>query len=628
MDANWIILRGVTRRHLFSRRRTSLYTIAGYISRRLVATVIFMIDNADFVAPETLLSSARQLLHDFAAISGRKGIVTAAYVVLGAMLESVSISLIVPLLGVIFGTGAAPGWLGRAGSALFELFGTATPFSRLLLLLGIFGTLMILRAAVISVRDIASVELQIGFIETQRLRIAERLAAARWDYISQLRHSRIAHLMSGDIQRLGLGVQLLLQVGAAIVMLVAQCIVAFFLSPALAAVIVALLAVGTIAFSPMMRRARNLGSYMTEANLSLLDSTTQFLGGLKLAISQNLEKSFVAEARQTLNQIARRQINYSKQHVYAKAALTSLSALVSAGLVLAGFGWLHVAPSVLIALLLIVTRMIGPVGEIQRGAQQFANVLATYEKVRDLGNELMVVKREKCIETAAPIPHGPIIFENVSFRHSDRGEGCKGVRNLNLTIAPGEFLGITGASGAGKTSFADLLVGLYPPQTGRIVVGATTLKGSTLTAWRNALSYVSQDPFLFHDTIRHNLSWANVQACEDDMWQALSVTGADELIRSMESGLDTVVGERGMLVSGGERQRIALARALLRRPKLMVLDEATGAIDSDGERSLLQRLRALPYPLIIVLIAHRTENLAICDRILRFDAYGGIGAEA
>ena len=103
------------------------------------------------------------------------------------------------------------------------------------------------------------------------------------------------------------------------------------------------------------------------------------------------------------------------------------------------------------------------------------------------------------------------------------------------------------------------------------------------------------------------------------MWNALGMVGADELVRRMERGIETVVGERGTLVSGGERQRIALARAILRRPRLLVLDEATSAIDVAGEREILKRLRALSPRPTIVIIAHRTESLAHCDRILRFD---------
>ena len=132
---------------------------------------------------------------------------------------------------------------------------------------------------------------------------------------------------------------------------------------------------------------------------------------------------------------------------------------------------------------------------------------------------------------------------------------------LSLAIEPGTFVGVTGPTGAGKTTFADLLVGLIEPQSGAVSVGGTWLRGAAAVSWRDHISYVAQDPYLFRDTIRRNLLWARPQASEDDLWDALTIAGADALVRRMEAGLDTVLGERGGLISGGERQRLCLARA-------------------------------------------------------------------
>jgi ATP-binding cassette subfamily C protein len=141
-----------------------------------------------------------------------------------------------------------------------------------------------------------------------------------------------------------------------------------------------------------------------------------------------------------------------------------------------------------------------------------------------------------------------------------------------------------------------------------------------LAGWREGVSYVSQDPFLFHDTVRRNLAWANPRASEAEMWSALALADAETLVRRMDKGLDSLVGERGALVSGGERQRIALARAVLRRPRLLVLDEATNAIDIPTEQVLLERLAALSPAPTIVMIAHRPESLAQCSVVIRLDA--------
>jgi ATP-binding cassette subfamily C protein len=575
-----------------------------------------------------IATALRHFLFDFAAYAGRKGIVAAVFVALGAVLEGLGLILLVPLLGIVIGSGLPSGRLASTVAAVFDLFAVKRPFGQLALLMAIFGALMIVRAVVLYIRDVTVAELQTGFAEGQRLRIAESLATAQWDQMARLRHARITQLMSGDIQSIGAAAFIMLRCIVAAAMLIMQCLLVFLLAPVLAGLALGILAVGAFMFVPIVRRARVLGAILIDSNLSLLNSTTQFLGGLKLAISQNLQSSFVAEFRQSLQALTGRQIEFTRQQTNRRLALSTLSAFAGGLLILVGFGVFEVAPAKLITLLLIIARMSGPAEQIQQGLQQLAQTLPVYGKVKALERELAAVPHAQSgLVNSPPIAEGPIVFENVSY-HYAAGDGedgtARGVRNLSLTINPGECVGIAGPSGAGKTTFADLLVGLFPPEVGRISAAGATLEGATLVAWRNRISYISQDPYLFHDTVRRNLTWANAQGAdpvkEGDLWDALELVDADVLVRRMELGLETVVGERGTLVSGGERQRIALARAILRKPRMLVLDEATNAIDVAGERNIFERLRALKLRPTIVIIAHRAESLALCDRVFRLEA--------
>lgn len=586
-----------------------------------------MVGDGELCEPAAL--SAGAFLRDLISTTGRKGKFAFVCVLGGAILEGVGFSLFFPLLALIFKSGFAEGWLGAAASRAFTTVGADTPAAKLATLLGTFGLLMAARALVFAARDIAIFDTQLAFIEAQRLRIATNLVSARWDCISRLHNSRITSLMSGEIQRLGIGIELLLRGCSAAAILFAQISLAFVLSPPLAVIIVLVLIAGTVALHPLLTQARVLGGHVTDANQALVGSTMQFLSGLKLALSQNLEVYFFKETRETLHRLGARQSQFIRRQVRSQGALAALSALTGAGLLFAGFVWLHISPPVLITLLLIVTRMIAPTGQIYKGAQQLAQVLAIYDRVGALNHELVAAARDRVAKLPAfPCPDGEIVFENVWFQHPGSGaermpdHSYKGRLNFNLAIAPGEFLGITGPSGVGKTTFADLLVGLHVPQTGCITVGGRKLEGAALAAWRDTLSYVSQDQFVFHDTVRRNLAWVGPDVDEQALWEALALTGADEVVRRMDNGLDTVLGERGALISGGERQRIALARALLRRPRLLILDEATAAIDADGEFAIFSRIRAMRQRPTVITIAHRTENLSVCDRVLRFETIG------
>jgi ATP-binding cassette subfamily C protein len=569
-------------------------------------------------AVESTLIPLRQLLRDFSEFAGAKGLQALLFVFLGAIVEGVSLVLLVPFFSVIIDSQYPGGIVQSISAWLFTLVSAESRIAKLGLLVALFAALMIARLVVITVRDVTIAQLKIGFVQQIRSRITHRLAAAKWDVVSRLRHSRISHLMSVDIEQLETATDIVLRDGVAVIMLVSQVMLAFLLAPLLTALGLSVVIVGAAMLLPMVRRARRFGRFVTNTNLSLIDDATQFLGAIKLAISQNLQKSFTREFEATLSELGAQQIRYIREQTITGLTVSTLSGLVGATAMLVGMAVFDISASVLITLLLIVSRMNAPVIQLQLDAQHFARALPAYETIRELELDLMAAEAPPATGSGPPmlLPNGPIVFNQVSFLHGAAESMPSGVGNLDVIIEPGSVVGVTGPSGAGKTTFADLLVGLYAPQSGEIRISGIELRGSAVTAWRNCVSYVSQDPFLFHDTIRRNLLWVNPEASDTALWDVLRMAGAEDLVRDAAQGLDTVVGERGSLVSGGERQRLCLARAMLRRPRLLVLDEATSAIDLDGEYELLkQLLRSTPRP-TIVMIAHRPESLRHCDRVL------------
>jgi ATP-binding cassette subfamily C protein len=183
-------------------------------------------------------------------------------------------------------------------------------------------------------------------------------------------------------------------------------------------------------------------------------------------------------------------------------------------------------------------------------------------------------------------------------------------------LSTGEWLGLSGASGAGKTTVADLVSGLFSPDQGQVTVDGERLEGPLLERWRCGLAYVGQTDMVFNDSVRGNLLAEGARADDEALWAALETVGLGPRFRRVTEGLDTPIGDRGSSLSGGERQRLVLARSLLRRSSLLILDEATNALDPASEMEVLARLRGLTPRPAALLIAHRRAPLELCDRVL------------
>ena len=573
-------------------------------------------------------NEARRFIRDFAGFAGTTGIWGAALGITAAAFEGVGLVLLVPLLSLVTAADTTSGWIYKTVAHGLDLAGAQSRTARLSLLLAIFAALIVVRAVAAARRDVTMAQLQMGFVERVRGRVAQKLAAAPWPAVSRLQHARVTHLMSGDVQRIGAAANFMVQFLAALVLTAVQIAIALVLAPGLTAIAVGLIALGAGANFVMLGRAHNLGAQLSRTGIALMHETTQFLGGLKLAAGQNRQADFVAEFEDSLAALKRQQFAFIRQQSRSRLAATVITGLVGALIAFVGLTVLDTPPPLLIAMLLIFARISGPAMQISQAVQQFAHMLPAYGEVSRLELDLAATPQAPPCQGAAPITPGAIVFRDVSFGYQDSRQSAGAIVGLNLTIAPRTFVGVSGPTGAGKTTFADLLIGLLQPDAGEITVGGTPLRGAAAVEWRDHVSYVAQDPYLFRDTIRRNLLWANPHASEAELWQALAVAGADDFVAGMASGLDTLLGERGILISGGERQRLCLARAVLRHPWLFVLDEATSAIDIPTERKILTAVVGLDPRPTIVMIAHRDESLSSCDRIVRFQNGRLVGDEA
>jgi ATP-binding cassette subfamily B protein/subfamily B ATP-binding cassette protein MsbA len=206
-----------------------------------------------------------------------------------------------------------------------------------------------------------------------------------------------------------------------------------------------------------------------------------------------------------------------------------------------------------------------------------------------------------------------IVLDDVSLRYSP--DLPVALSSIQLRIGRGQTIALVGSSGAGKSSIADLLVGLYDPTGGCILIDGVDLRSIHLASWQNRLGVVSQDTFLFNASIANNISFGVDDASREDIIEAATKAQAAGFIADLPEGYDTKIGERGYRLSGGQRQRISLARAILRKPELLILDEATSALDSQSERLVQQAIEQFERQHTVLVIAHRLSTIVTADII-------------
>jgi ATP-binding cassette subfamily B protein len=269
-----------------------------------------------------------------------------------------------------------------------------------------------------------------------------------------------------------------------------------------------------------------------------------------------------------------------------------------------------ITPGVVISFLVAWGFLFDPISRINPLSQTFTRGIVAAKrvfKIIDTPDETHITEGERPVTL-----RGHVVFENVSFTYADQAPA---ISNLTLEAKPGQTIALVGATGAGKSTVLNLLTRFYEPSAGRILIDGKPLDTLSKEWLRDQLGYVTQESFLFNTTLRENLLLAKHNATEDELWSALEAANAAEFVRSSQEGLDTLAGERGGRFSGGEKQRLSIARALLKNPPILLLDEATSALDNRTERLVQQALENLRTDRTSFVIAHRLTTVQRADHI-------------
>jgi len=552
------------------------------------------------------------LLWRFAGWRTLRAILLAA---LGALLEGGLLVMLVPLLSVAGLTGPiGPHGVTQRILAMFGIrHGTGTLGATALIACWIAGAVAVTVFG--AFRDLEGQATQEQFAEMLRRRFQAAAMGADWMRLQRERAADIIGAINNGIMRAGEGATALIQSAGRLLGVAVQLGIAIAVAPRPCA-IAALVGVAVLPFQ--WRRLRwtfRRGREAARGGRNLQAIVSEHVGAIKLAKAHGAEAGLTAHFRAALDQVRMARLAMVRQRVLSRmgfriTALLGLTAVV--WISVTQFGTKGPALLVLVA---VFARLVPGFSDILLNAHVLAEAVSAWADT-----ERQFLQLDAAREAAAdgPPPSGAVTFEAVEMTWPGRGEAV--LRGISLTLAARRTTALVGPSGAGKTTLADLALGLLTPTGGRICVGGTALRGPARAAWRQAVAYVPQGDLLFNDTIRANLLWARPDAEEADLWAALRLAALEDVVNRLPKRLDSTLGDRGIFLSGGERQRLALARALLRQPAFLVLDEATSHLDGKNERLIQEALDGLQHRVTMLVIAHRLETVRRADHIIVVEA--------
>ena len=527
-----------------------------------------------------------------------------------AFLEGVNIGLLVPILETM----ASPGqvgehWLSQTVARIFDTVGVPLSLGPNLLALGV---LILVTAGLDYVRRLMVAGAERDFTIWMRSKYMGDLMHADISYFHQERLGVLTGNLTLQAEHAGFCLRYIAEIIGLSGVILAYVAAAFVIAPVPTGVAVGIMILITLAVQVYIRRIGIIYAESVVLANDLQANAVETLSGIHVIKSFVMEtirwNDFKAKAVDMGNIVYRRERNRSQLLVSQEVARIVLIGII----VYLAAAVLSMDIAVIVALLFLLFRMAPRISGLNTARHNLTGRLSALHATQEIMAETTAPKIVSGDQPFTKLKTG--IEMNIdSFSYNGSGEV---LQNTRFTIDSGKTTAIVGASGAGKTTLVDLILRLYDPDQGSILVDGVDLRDLKLDDWRGSIGVVSQDVFLFNDTVANNIGLGRAQGTMDRIVDVAKQASAHEFIKQLPDGYETQIGDRGWNLSGGQRQRVAMARAILANPEILVLDEATSALDSESEQLIQQSMEQLRGACTVVVVAHRTSTIQNADKIV------------
>jgi ATP-binding cassette subfamily C protein len=563
----------------------------------------------DYYEKRLFLAYLRQLFDQ----AGIRAYFAIAVLIGTGLTQGVGLLMLIPFLQLIGIGDSTPTGIVAIMGEIWNF--TGLPLS-LPAVLAVYVVIVSLYALIGRWSTILNSKLSHAFTRKLRDDLFTSMARVQWLRFIQIRGSDINHVMTSNLTTIDNGTYGLFALISTIFVVLVHIGIAMMLSFPLTCVAIVSSGFLLLFLRPLNRMSYELGEEWRQTMAALFGVLMDHLAGMKVA------KSFGAEARHiksfcSLSGNLEQQANRYAGILSSTGMYYEIGGVIVVSLFfLVGVQVLQIPVARLLIMVFLFASLVPMFSWIQRAWQGTLNMLPAYKAVLEMGEKFRAAEEPIAPGEVHPIElENGVEFRDVSFRYYKEDRNFV-LNDIELLIRARETTVLLGPSGGGKSTFADLLIGLLTPDKGQILVDGKPLEGNILHSWRRSVGYVPQESLLFHETLQDNMRWALPESSEEDIWNALQMAAADDFVKALPEGLNTIVGDRGVRLSGGQRQRIALARALLRKPTLLLLDEATSNLDTENEQRIIQALQELRGKITVVFISHRQSVVECSDRVV------------
>mgnify|MGYP001583399721 FL=1 len=528
-------------------------------------------------------------------------------------LEGIGVNAVIPLLAIV--TGASSGGNDSVSKAIEQFFiflhidFSVKSILIFIAILFVFKTLTVLAINYVKIHITSRYEQEI------RSSLFQKMLMAQWGYLLK---QKLGHLETVLMTNVRFGSELLGQISEVIITgmgLLIYSVIAINISTNITLVALSIGVILLLILKPILNRTRQAALETSQTNKRAAHFINENMVGMKTIKTTNSSETITYQGVKIFELFRKLRI----RTMILKSVGGSLFQPISIVFVCVVFGISYKLPDfsfiTFVAVVYLIQRIFSYTQQLQGNLQHMTesvpylrNILE-YEKEANINVEQRTGAKEFVF-------NNDLVFNRVGFAYDSSAQVLK---DVSFRIPKGTFYGIVGSSGSGKTTLVDLLLRLFSPTTGSILLDGISSQGIDIGSWRGNIGYVSQDMFLINDTIANNIRFYGEFISDKDVIEAAKMAYCFDFINALPNGFETLVGERGVRLSAGQRQRIVIARALVRKPKFLILDEATSALDNESESQIQHVIESLKHKMTVLVIAHRLSTIMNSDMVIVLD---------